>query len=464
MNPHCAARQSSPWRDLQPELLDLILERLTSLADRVRLRAVCRPWRRGTRLESLPQPFPWSTLLDGAFLDIPGGEIHRVPLPDDACCCHGSVGNWLFLQHRGNRLSLMNLFSKQIVPIPDVSTIWGHREVNQVMPRYATYPLAFKLVHLSSQLVNNNNNTSPGSSSLFAVLITDRGFESTVLIYRADPVTATAFRDIPNREHLFNVAFHCGKLYAISARKLFVMHVDDCSDASNKPPRVSSVEAVMNYKDDPETKFKSFSNKGYRYYWLVGVSATVRDFCRAEETRTFSFEIFEADLNAGSSCGGRWRRVDTLDGQALFVGTYSSKFLPASECGAQGDCIYFLCDYDQRHSDADPFRDCDLNGSSSCGGRWRRVDTLEGQALFVGTYSSRFLPASECGAREDCIYFLCDYDQRHSDADPFRDCGVFDMKTEVITPLLPDAMVVRRRGCMGRPACGTSGANSKGSL
>ncbi|TVU12433.1 hypothetical protein EJB05_46077, partial [Eragrostis curvula] len=365
-----ARQSSSQWRDLQPELLDLILERLTSLADRVRLRAVCRPWRRGTRLESLPQPFPWSTLLDGAFLDIPGGEIHRVPLPDDANCFHGSVGNWLFVQHRGgDRLSLMNpLISKHVLPLPDLSTILGHREV---MPRYAdTYPLALKLVHLSSQL---DNKISPDSS-----------YESTVSICRA-PATATAFRD-PNGERLLDVAFHDGKLYAISARKLFVLHIDDCSDEGNKPPRVSSMEPVMNYSDDPDTKFRSFSNKRIQMCRVrtgVILLHPVADCCTAEETRTFSFEIFEADVNAS---------------------------------------------------------------------RWRRVDTLEGQALFAGTYSSKFLPASGCGAREDCIYFLCDYDQRHSDADPFRDCGVFNMKTEVITPLLPDTMVVRRRGCMGRPA------------
>ncbi|RCV20508.1 hypothetical protein SETIT_4G061400v2 [Setaria italica] len=41
----------------------------------------------------------------------------------------------------------------------------------------------------------------------------------------------------------------------------------------------------------------------------------------------------------------QWRRLNSLGGQALFVGP-SSKFLQASECGAQPDCIYFICDYD----------------------------------------------------------------------------------------------------------------------
>ena len=79
---------------------------------------------------------------------------------------------------------------------------------------------------------------------------------------------------------------------------------------------------------------------------------------------------------------------------------------------------------------------------------WRRVGDLGGRALFV-----RSLPASECGAREDCIYFVCDYDDDDAAApDPTRDCGVFDMRSAVITPLLPDTVVVRQRGCKGRPA------------
>ncbi|XP_025813362.1 uncharacterized protein LOC112890725 [Panicum hallii] len=75
--------QPLSWSDLPPELLGLVLKRLPSLADRVRLRAVCHPW---------------LALLDGTFLSIPDGEIIEMPVPDDACCC-GSVDNWLFLVH-----------------------------------------------------------------------------------------------------------------------------------------------------------------------------------------------------------------------------------------------------------------------------------------------------------------------------------------------------------------------------
>ncbi|CAL5051051.1 unnamed protein product [Urochloa decumbens] len=57
-------RSSSSWSDLPPDLLGLVLRRLHSLADRVRVNAVCRPWRSAARLQEppLPPPMPWISL------------------------------------------------------------------------------------------------------------------------------------------------------------------------------------------------------------------------------------------------------------------------------------------------------------------------------------------------------------------------------------------------------------------
>jgi hypothetical protein len=101
------------WSEIPPELLGLILKRRPSLADRVRLRAVCHPWRFNAQLQPLPPPLPWLSLLDGTFLSIPVGKIFQIPIPDGACCC-GSVDNWLFLMQSDGRCSLMNPLSNAI--------------------------------------------------------------------------------------------------------------------------------------------------------------------------------------------------------------------------------------------------------------------------------------------------------------------------------------------------------------
>ncbi|RCV16485.1 hypothetical protein SETIT_3G142300v2 [Setaria italica] len=223
------AKRSAPWADLQPELLGLVLRRLPSLADRVRLRAVCHWWRRVARLEEplLPPPLPWVALHDATFVSLPAGEIHHS-----------------FARVRRRVMTAL-----------------------------------FKLVLPSS------GHLSP--DSLFAVLFSSDG-DSTISVGQA-ATTTTSFW-VP-RESITDVAFFDGKLYAISrSNKLFVLDIDSSDEDLTNP------------------------------------------------------------------CG-QWRPVNTLGGQALFVGTHS-KSLPASECGAQEDCIYFLSDYDWGYYDKDPFRDC----------------------------------------------------------------------------------------------------------
>jgi hypothetical protein len=58
---------------------------------------------------------------------------------------------------------------------------------------------------------------------------------------------------------------------------------------------------------------------------------------------TVAFDVFEAALDTNNR---RWRKVSNLGGQVLFVGRHCSKSFSAVEHnGIQGDCIYFMCDY-----------------------------------------------------------------------------------------------------------------------
>ncbi|CAN6202596.1 unnamed protein product [Urochloa humidicola] len=291
------ASRSSPWTDIQPELLALVLRRLPSLADRVRLRAVCRPWRYNARLEPLP-PLPWLGLLDGTFLSIPGGEIYHMPVLDGASC-HGSVDNWLFVHNDGG-CALMNPFSKATLQLPNLVGIWHHEM------RYACtgHSLLYKLVVPSS--------VSLTPDSLVVALVTDSYFSGTICICQSGIATVIN-KDINN---ISDVAFFDGKLYVLNLDEhLFVLEI----------------------------------GKGHN------------------------------DLTA-DSCR-----------------------------------------------------------------KWRSVSTLRGQALFVGR-CSKSLPAAECGVQEDCVYFISDYNKSNPNVDPLRDSGVFNMRNGMITPLLPETVVVKTQG------------------
>lgn len=383
-----AARHCSSWSDFQPELLGLVLRRLPSLADRVRLRAVCRQWRHHALLEPLPPPLPWLTLLDGTFLSVPDGEVHRLHAPDGAVYNHGSTGNWLFYSDINGICSLANPFSKAVIQLLDIDIICSYEKTTGARRRYPVY---LKWVLLSS--------LEPSTHSHFAVLIMDTEYATGISICQQHPM-ASAFR-VPNHERILDAAFFDGKLYALSRKKLFVLDSDSNYYSNGKPKVPPMMRCIVDSIDDPGTKLQSFACKGYTcMYWgylaecngrllhvrrLLGVLSNVPENNMIEHARTLSFDVFEADLTV-ISCG-KWKRVKTLGGQALFVG---------------------------RHS--------------------------------------KCLPASEYGAHEDCIYFICDYDWGNANEDPFRDCGVFNMRNGMVTPLLAETAVVRPQGTVGHPA------------
>ncbi|CAL5051040.1 unnamed protein product [Urochloa decumbens] len=313
---------SLSWSDLPPELLGLVLKCLPSLADRVRLRAVCHPWRTNAR----QQPMPLLTLPDGAFLSIPDGEIIRVPVPDDARC-YGSVDNWLLLMQNDGGCSLVNPFSKAIVELPMLSTVWFSDSSNATS---GLNPILYKPVVLSPL------DSSP--DSLVAVLILDDGYCSTVCICQP-PIAAdvSSSRARWPLQVFDDVAFFNGKLHGLgSSNKLFVFDIE--YDLSNQP-KITSIKCIIDYGDGLRDLPQSSDCHGQARLYL-------------KHRRTVAFDVFEAGLSSNTS---RWRKVNNLGGQVLCVGRHCSKSFPAVEYnGIEGDCIYFMCDY---YPNADPLRD-----------------------------------------------------------------------------------------------------------
>ncbi|XP_066344518.1 uncharacterized protein [Miscanthus floridulus] len=235
-----AARHCPSWADLQPELLGLVLRRLPSLADRVRLGAVCRGWRQIARQEpDLPPPLPWLTLLDGTFLGDQSGEIHRMHVPEDASL-HGSVGDWLFLKRPDGKLELMNPFSKCVVQLP-VEANGRLRD-----------SIFHKLVPLSTL------DDLSLEDSVFAVLTVTRGFQSVISIGRRHSAPAARTTIMP--EYIYDAAFFEGKLYALALEKLFAFEIVSSDDGRLS---VSSMKHVANAVEFLGTMQLTIGDKTY---------------------------------------------------------------------------------------------------------------------------------------------------------------------------------------------------------
>ncbi|KAJ1258022.1 hypothetical protein BS78_10G041800 [Paspalum vaginatum] len=339
------AAAGSCWSDLPPELLGLVLKHLPSLADRVRLRAVCHPWRSNARLQSLPPPLPLLALLDGTFLSIPDGEIIKLPVPEDACC-YGCINNWLFLVHSDGKCLLMEPFSGDILKLPNLNTGWylrmqrGYYEFNPVMCKLAV--------------------PSPLESSLLPLVAMMHDESLSIL---KPPIVTDTLQQREPLEPLIEVSFFGGKLYAVNCLdKLLSIEL---VEGLGHRPKISSFKCIIASSCSHLSIPPECDGRRLFFHYLVECAGRLlmlrRWICSSHpepctgSDRTCAFEVFEADL---SSKPCRWRRVNDLGGHALFVSSSCSKSFLAGECsGVKENCIYFMNEFSRLRVVADPLHD-----------------------------------------------------------------------------------------------------------
>uniref|UniRef100_A0ACD5TI15 Uncharacterized protein n=1 Tax=Avena sativa TaxID=4498 RepID=A0ACD5TI15_AVESA len=329
-----AARVRSRWTDLHPDLLGLVLSRVLSHADRVRLRAVCRAWRSGARTVQhlLPPLPPLAALRDGSFLSLPDGAIHRMPIPEDVFhrVCTGGM---LFLVHHDDRCSLMHPGSGDVTPQEiRPTTIWYRLTV----PTRTSAEEVRKVV-VADHFV--------AVRTLKSVRVYARGgAESTGVEWVAPEYCSPESADM---------ALFQGKLYVLTVKKedreygLYALDIAGSAEEGGISV-VASVPCISGTKI-PRDRTSSFYRQ-HRFYLVVSgdrllmVEHTINRWPDGARAPSEFLVLEAADLN-GQAPG--WSKVDTLMGHALFVseGCSESLSLPVGVTvsgGAHEDCIYFM--------------------------------------------------------------------------------------------------------------------------
>ncbi|XBI07115.1 hypothetical protein VPH35_135059 [Triticum aestivum] len=324
-----SSRRRSPWPDLPAELLGLVLLRLPSHADRVRLPAVCRAWRSGARLQHpLPPLLPWLALPDGTFLSLPDGAVHRLPIPDDVY--YGvSTGGALFLMHDDGRFSLTSPSSAATVTLPD-PPFW-FRTDNKIRKVVVSDHLVAVLDELKVAVYTRGG----GGGELAA-------WASTACMEWARPL----------HNSIADIALFEGKLYVLTREE--ELHVLDANDQHiTNVCCIRKIPSHDYYVHDHIWNFVDYISRDYLVVsgdQLLRVKRMIRmpsiynpwtDDTGIDLQRTYQFDVFEAsDLSCGR---GRWRDVNTLMGRALFVSEGCSQSVPAATgTGIRQDCIYFV--------------------------------------------------------------------------------------------------------------------------
>ncbi|KAL4202682.1 hypothetical protein AMTRI_Chr02g222340 [Amborella trichopoda] len=121
------AEEERCWSELPPEVLCLVIERLT-MPDFVRATAVCKPWAwvgRCGPAKPTQCKLPWllvATRTNGSeswhMLDVLSGSAYVLSLSDlEGCKCHSSRQGWL-LCSKGSSIFFLNPFSKARIDLP----------------------------------------------------------------------------------------------------------------------------------------------------------------------------------------------------------------------------------------------------------------------------------------------------------------------------------------------------------
>ncbi|PUZ51220.1 hypothetical protein GQ55_6G163800 [Panicum hallii var. hallii] len=285
-----AVAAPSSWEELPQDLLGLVLQNLPSLADRVRVRAVCR------------------------------SHIRCAPILREGVFGYLAVDNLAFLGHDDGACSLMNPLSGMTLHLPKLASAVG-----RALDESAFYDQS----HTRKTYVKVILSASPLDSAV-------------------DPLRSERFQ---GSQRICDIAFFHGKLYALTTHEgLRVIELDDghLSEAKSLPGFLQCIP------DDP--KQQEVYNCEYNHRYLVlryiaesdGRLLMVRrwmsippDAYLGEHDRTVRFEAFQADL---AIAPGRWLKVDSSGGHAIFLDTECSKSVLASQGagGVQEDSIYFM--------------------------------------------------------------------------------------------------------------------------
>ncbi|CAN6221675.1 unnamed protein product [Urochloa humidicola] len=324
-------RPLSLWSDLPVELVGLVLCRLPSHADRLSFRAVCRQWRLAAKQQyPLPPALPWLRVNFDTFQSLPDGHLSRctaLGFSSPVCISDG----WLLCLRftPAAKLFLRNPFSKATM--------------NLALPDNCVHSLgeSFAMERLQKMIVC--------SGDLVAAIFYDAAGD--VYLYRQGAPSWLVCTNNDRREgHYEDIAFHHGKLYALSSREdLYAFDARD-SQASNvehaikaigQPPPVSNHQGIF-----PSIKRYLVTSSGNDKLLMVKFIDHDVCFCHAGSGKIvgkIEVKVFEAELTTG-----RWVELNKLDdaGQALFVSRGCSKAIPLSghELGFQGNRVYFLGD------------------------------------------------------------------------------------------------------------------------
>jgi hypothetical protein len=275
----------------------------------------------------LTLPLPWLSLRDGAFLSLPDGAVHRLPVPGDVLC-RLSTGSTLFLVHAdGASRSLMSHSSSATTRavVPGIISVYKKRAHN--------IRKAIVSDHLSAVLINRK-------IGICKDIISTRKRQGCNT--NCSPLCLA----LTGKRSIADIAIFQKEVYILTTdQELFVLN-----DRDRKEMYEWGIGRIpRDDHEDVSVKKKYYlAVSGDQLLMVKRLITLPPTFPRDKPDSRF--EVFEArDLEGGR---GQWKKVDNLNGRTLFVSEACSESRPiaGSTTGVPEDCIYFVTEGNNTYS------------------------------------------------------------------------------------------------------------------
>ncbi|CAL4992095.1 unnamed protein product [Urochloa decumbens] len=352
----------SLWAGLQPDILGVVLRFLPCLADRARLRSVCRQWRVGVQghVHVLSPPLPILVLPEFKFSSLSkNGEmmpVRRVPVPKEVAAddlrCVGSFDGWLvgatpskkcndkYYRDADGECFLVNVFSRKVICPPQLSSMRYNfsahlRKTLRIINGFGEIHFcANDMYTMSLRQVVISAAPDSGSKYIVAASSNHQGFEQLFLWQRH--VCSGVEIDGP-----IDIAFYQGNLYVLLRHKtrLFSCELEE----DDRGFMVSRVERCLTElpRDHPYQQGGAISCN--MVVWRGELLLIIRHYTDNFRNRQL-LEVQVFALNVDTNPYGL-TEIHSFSGDCIFVGSGGCKSFPASlHDGVEGDLIYFVPD------------------------------------------------------------------------------------------------------------------------
>ncbi|CAO2146795.1 unnamed protein product [Urochloa humidicola] len=355
----------SLWAGLQQDILGVVLRFLPCLADRTRVRSVCRRWRVGVQGHVLPPPLPILVLPEFKFSSLSeNGElmpVRRVPVPKEVAAddlrCVVSFDGWLVgvtpskkhsdecFRDADGECFLLHAFSRKVIRLPQLcnwhySSAYSSKHLPVINGCCEVHFCANDIYRLS--LCQAVLSASPGSGEKYIVAASSN-HKGTSKIALWQP-GMMLWHDCSGVEidHPKDLAFHQGKLYVLLRHRT---HLFTCElEEDDRGFMVSRIELCLTELPHDRPYQGRAAIGCNMVVWRGELLLIIRhyndDFRGNREV--LSVEVFALDINTKPY---GLTEIHSFSGDCIFVGSGGCKSFPASlHGGVEGDLIYFVPD------------------------------------------------------------------------------------------------------------------------